>query len=129
MIPVHLFRPCRAVRRTNTIENSITLPTNSRLPAQILCSVFSQNWINVNIPKVVSFNHYFNEVSFQILQVHDILHFLPSDEPDVMKFIFATEETGYRHLYLYTVQLASSHNKASIIDGKEFFKIPIILFQ
>ena len=37
-------------------------------------------------------------------------------EPDLMQFIFATEETGFRHLYLYTVQLATSTNKATT-DG------------
>lgn len=50
-----------------------------------------------------------------LFQVHDILHFLPTTEPDMMRFIFATEETGFRHLYLYTVQVA-----ASVIKGTSF---------
>ena len=45
--------------------------------------------------------------SFELIQqVHDILHFLPTCESSLMQFIFATEETGHRHLYLYTVRLA-----------------------
>ncbi|XP_032785122.2 dipeptidyl peptidase 9 [Daphnia magna] len=95
LIPIQLFRPCRPIRRTNIIESSMSAPSICRHPAQILCSVFSQNWINV----------------------HDILHFLPTDESDMMRFIFATEESGYRHLYLYTVQLILSPNKTSNTDG------------
>lgn len=33
-----------------------------------------------------------------------------------MRFIFATEESNYRHLYLYTVQLVTSH-KSTASDG------------
>lgn len=47
LIPIQLFRPCRPIRRTNIIESSMSAPSICRHPAQILCSVFSQNWINV----------------------------------------------------------------------------------
>ncbi|OWR49925.1 Dipeptidyl peptidase 9, partial [Danaus plexippus plexippus] len=35
------------------------------------------------------------------VNVHDILHFLPS-EPGIVRFIWASEETGHLHLYLIT---------------------------
>lgn len=38
-----------------------------------------------------------------------------------MRFIFASEESGFRHLYLYTVQLAVSPNETSIADGIDHF--------
>jgi len=55
---------------------------------------------------------------FCLLQVHDILHYLPTSEPSLMQFIFASEETGYRHLYLYTVHLATSVSKTLTNEGK-----------
>ena len=53
------------------------------------------------------------------MQVHDILHFLPTSESSLMQFIFATEETGHRHLYLYSVRLAQppSPNKITNTNG------------
>lgn len=60
-------------------------------------------------------------------QVHDILHFLPSADPDIVRFIFATEETGFRHLYLYTVQLATSSNKASVTEGMSYTYLSLFI--
>ena len=45
------------------------------------------------------------------------MHFLPASDPTLMQFIFATEETGYRHLYLYTVQMAASVSKNMANEG------------
>lgn len=39
------------------------------------------------------------------VNVHDLLHFLPSQEHNEVQFIWASEETGYRHLYLITAQI------------------------
>ena len=45
------------------------------------------------------------------------MHFLPASEPDLLQFIFANDETLYRHLYIYTVQLAVSSG-AGVANGK-----------
>ena len=50
-------------------------------------------------------------------QVNDIVHVLPTNEPDVLQFIFATDETGFRHLYLYTVRLAVPNGKIMTNEG------------
>ena len=42
------------------------------------------------------------------VSVHDILKFLPHPEPGQVKFLWASEETGFRHLYLVsTVQYST----------------------
>ena len=41
------------------------------------------------------------------VSVHDILKFLPHTEPNQIKFLWASEETGYRHLYLVTAAVSS----------------------
>ena len=41
-----------------------------------------------------------------ILQVHDILHFLPCDQPSQVRFIWSSEKSGFRHLYLVTARLS-----------------------
>nr|XP_032523350.1 dipeptidyl peptidase 8-like isoform X2 [Danaus plexippus plexippus] len=47
------------------------------------------------------------------VNVHDILHFLPS-EPGIVRFIWASEETGHLHLYLITC--AVNGQRAMITD-------------
>ncbi|XP_030751892.1 dipeptidyl peptidase 9 [Sitophilus oryzae] len=44
------------------------------------------------------------------INVHDLLYFLPSDDHNEVKFIWANEDTGYRHLYLITAQISSMAN-------------------
>ena len=39
------------------------------------------------------------------INVHDLLHFLPTSDCNEVCFIWACEETGYRHLYLVTAQI------------------------
>lgn len=48
LIPIQLFRPCRIARRSNLVDNNLSM-LSTTLPAQILCTVFSQNWINVTL--------------------------------------------------------------------------------
>ncbi|XP_019758417.1 dipeptidyl peptidase 9 [Dendroctonus ponderosae] len=40
------------------------------------------------------------------INVHDLLYFLPSDDPNEIKFIWANEDTGYRHLYVITSHIS-----------------------
>ncbi|KAG1668796.1 Dipeptidyl peptidase 8 [Nymphon striatum] len=46
------------------------------------------------------------------LNIHDILHFFPIKD-DKITFIWASEKSGFRHLYLITSKLASSLSKSS----------------
>ncbi|KAK4882354.1 hypothetical protein RN001_005673 [Aquatica leii] len=39
------------------------------------------------------------------VNVHDLLYFLPSTEHNEVQFVWAAEDTGYRHLYLITSQI------------------------
>lgn len=47
------------------------------------------------------------------INVHDLLHFLPSMDPNEIRFIWASEDTGYRHLYLITSQIMPYSNGLS----------------
>ncbi|CAH1971216.1 unnamed protein product [Acanthoscelides obtectus] len=51
------------------------------------------------------------------INVHDILHFLPSSDNNEVQFIWASEESGYRHLYLITAQIMPYMN--GIAEGSE----------
>ncbi|XP_046431750.1 dipeptidyl peptidase 9 isoform X1 [Neodiprion fabricii] len=62
-------------------ENHFALSSAS---VQVIYSQTSNIWINVN----------------------DLLYFLPSDDPTEVKFIWGSEETGFRHLYLVTSSIA-----------------------
>lgn len=44
------------------------------------------------------------------VNVHDLLYFLPSTEHNEVQFIWASEDTGYRHLYLITSQIMPYSN-------------------
>lgn len=50
---------------------------------QVLCSQDSSVWVHV----------------------HDLLYFLPSPNEHEVQFIWASQDTGYRHLYLVTAQI------------------------
>ena len=50
----------------------------SASPYRVIFSVQSESWITVT----------------------NLLRFLPVDDPDIVRFIWASEETGFMHLYL-----------------------------
>ena len=64
----------------NNADNHYTNPTEN---IQVLYSESSSIWINVD----------------------DLLYFLPSEDPMEVKFIWGSEETKFRHLYLVTSTL------------------------
>lgn len=72
---------CKPPPNVYNSENHFTLSSAS---VQVIYSQKSNVWINVN----------------------DLLYFLPSDEPTEVKFIWGSEETGFRHLYLVTSSIA-----------------------
>ncbi|GLH11264.1 AGAP003138-PA-like protein [Gryllus bimaculatus] len=68
------------------VENNLNPPTPA---VQVLYTQHSDIWINVN----------------------DLLYFFPSgNEPGEVRFIWASEETGFRHLYLITAHVSGMSN-------------------
>nr|XP_006824516.1 PREDICTED: dipeptidyl peptidase 9 [Saccoglossus kowalevskii] len=55
----------------------------------------------------------FEEESNVWLNVHDVMHFFPQTSASEISFIWASEKTGYRHLYYITSSLQSSDNLTS----------------
>uniref|UniRef100_A0A1B6C6F4 Peptidase S9 prolyl oligopeptidase catalytic domain-containing protein n=1 Tax=Clastoptera arizonana TaxID=38151 RepID=A0A1B6C6F4_9HEMI len=54
------------------------------------------------------------------MNVHDLLHMFPIDENGNLSFIWASEETGFRHLYYITTYLGSASNGLQdSVDGSE----------
>jgi len=51
------------------------------------------------------------------VSVHDILKFLPHPDPTQLKFLWASEETGYRHLYLVIASIVTSSYENSSPDS------------
>lgn len=66
------------------VYNSENHFTPSSASVQVIYSEQSSIWINVN----------------------DLLYFLPSDDPTEVKFIWGSEESDFRHLYLITSSIA-----------------------
>lgn len=60
-----------------------------------LCSQESDLWINVN----------------------NLLYFFPKSDANEVKFIYVNEDTGFRHLYLFTVPLAFALNGIEDVLG------------
>uniref|UniRef100_T1J0E1 Dipeptidyl peptidase 9 n=1 Tax=Strigamia maritima TaxID=126957 RepID=T1J0E1_STRMM len=73
------------------VDSVFELPSNHvdmRLPVNVLLAEDSEAWINV----------------------HDILHFFPQVDENLVSFIWASERTGFRHLYLITCDLTHHNN-------------------
>ena len=51
------------------------------------------------------------------VSVHDILLFLPHTDPGQVRFLWASEDTGYRHLYLITASISSSVSSGAADTG------------
>lgn len=59
----------------------------------------------------------YSQVSEIWINVHDILYFFPCEENcSTLSFIWATEETGWRHLYLITTVLTPPINGVAHSD-------------
>ncbi|CAD1477640.1 unnamed protein product [Heterotrigona itama] len=71
------------------VYNSENHFTPSSASVQVIYSEQSSIWINVN----------------------DLLYFLPSDDPTEVKFIWGSEESDFRHLYLITSSIAGLNNE------------------
>lgn len=72
---------CESPSNTYNTENHFT-PTSANV--QVIYSEQSPIWINVN----------------------DLLYFLKSDDANEVKFIWGSEESEFRHLYLITSSIA-----------------------
>ncbi|XP_034233553.1 dipeptidyl peptidase 9 isoform X2 [Thrips palmi] len=72
---------------SNTSPNHIHFIQNHQM-VHTVCSQESKVWINVN----------------------NLIYFFPRTEANEVQFICVSEETGFRHLYLYTVPLAGVPN-------------------
>ncbi|XP_052830441.1 dipeptidyl peptidase 9 [Octopus bimaculoides] len=65
------------------------------------------------------------------VNVHNLLHFFPQEKDDEITFLWSSEKTGFRHLYLIKSRL--QHMTESVIDFErctfdEYFK-PNIIFE
>lgn len=69
-------------------------------PAQILYEERAEKWINC----------------------HDVLHFFSANEylsvGSTVRFIWSSEETGFRHLYKIEVQLVGCDKSPEQLDGR-----------
>lgn len=65
-----------------------------------------------------------------MFKVHDILYFFTQDKSNEIKFLWASEETGFRHLYVITVELIlgkNSRNAAFFNEGMDCFNYSELL--
>lgn len=59
----------------------------------------------------------YEETSKVWINVHDVLHFFQQEHEDELTFLWASEETGFRHLYLITVGLLMESFSDYIINS------------
>ncbi|KAK3095569.1 hypothetical protein FSP39_016187 [Pinctada imbricata] len=91
LIPVECFIP---ISESNDTEMDIDPYSKSYLPLTVIYEDKSDVWINT----------------------HDILHFLPHDNDSQVKFVWASEKTGFRHLYSVTSKLQNCDTAFSAMD-------------
>ncbi|XP_008479728.1 dipeptidyl peptidase 9-like [Diaphorina citri] len=80
----------------------IETSTRVCVPPAVLCTRVSDVWINV----------------------HDLLYLYPVTDSNKITYIWASEETGFRHLYLMTSLLASHSNGTLSSDVEEDPSVP-----
>ncbi|XP_064470820.1 dipeptidyl peptidase 9-like [Ornithodoros turicata] len=59
------------------------------------------------------------EVSDVWINVHDILYFFPTEDPNVLTFLWASEESGFRHLYLISLKLQGDTTTLGCSKGSD----------
>ncbi|CAL7939267.1 unnamed protein product [Xylocopa violacea] len=62
-------------------------------------------------PSSASVHVIYSEQSSIWINVNDLLYFLPSDDPTEVKFLWGSEESNFRHLYLITSSVAGLNNE------------------
>lgn len=92
---------CQLLNRKQTHLSLVLIPAE--------CFVVAEDVANVTLatkqklPPV----HVIHEENSEIwINVHDILHFLPSRSPDEINFLWLSESSGFRHLYKISSKLA-----------------------
>lgn len=58
----------------------------------------------------------YTEQSTVWVNVNDLLYFLPSDEPTEVKFLWGSEESEFRHLYLITSSITGIDKNTILLD-------------
>lgn len=56
------------------------------------------------------------ETSHVWINVHDVLHFLRSEQPQTIRLLWASEESGFRHLYLLCLHLRGESRSDRVIS-------------
>lgn len=64
------------------------------------------NWENHFTPQTASVQVIYSEQSPTWINLNDLLYFLPSDNPTEVKFLWGSEESNFRHLYLITSKIS-----------------------
>ncbi|XP_078040146.1 dipeptidyl peptidase 9 [Augochlora pura] len=68
------------------------------------------SWENQFKPFSASIQAIYSERSSTWINLNDLLYFLPSDNPSEVKFLWGSEESDYRHLYLITSRISGISN-------------------
>ncbi|XP_031832018.2 dipeptidyl peptidase 9 [Nomia melanderi] len=69
------------------------------------------NWENHFTPPTASVQVIYSEQSPTWINLNDLLYFLPSDNPTEVKFLWGSEESNFRHLYLITSKISGINNE------------------
>ncbi|XP_076293768.1 dipeptidyl peptidase 9 [Lasioglossum baleicum] len=69
------------------------------------------NWENQFTSSSASVQVIYSEQSSTWINLNDLLYFLPSDNPSEVKFLWGSEESDYRHLYLITSRISGINNE------------------
>ncbi|XP_056002526.1 dipeptidyl peptidase 9-like isoform X2 [Ostrea edulis] len=79
---------------------------------------FADEEMNVDLVRgsVPSLSVIYEERSDIWVNTHDILHILPHSEPSEIKFLWASEKSGFRHLYCVTSKLESCDKAICAMD-------------
>jgi len=92
LIPESHFERSSLPKLGSSFDNGQDSSCGDTAPIQVITSEQSEWWVSV----------------------HDILKFLPHPEPNQIKFLWASEETGFRHLYLVIASISGSSPDTSL---------------
>ncbi|XP_054718484.1 LOW QUALITY PROTEIN: dipeptidyl peptidase 9-like [Uloborus diversus] len=93
-------------------EQLVLIPLCCFISSEPAANFISNHVENSPVMQVI-----YEEKSNVWINVHDILYFFSQDNPGEITFLWASEETGYRHLYIVTVELLFG-NDCETVDSE-----------
>lgn len=102
-----------ALDRSQVREHLVLLPFSSFASYKPTKEIYTNHIESTPVAQVI-----YDEISHIWINVTDILYFFTQENPHEITFLWGSEETGFRHLYIITVELVSESEMTSLRDKR-----------